>query len=151
MNVIPESEARALLANSTFCDLSGDWIPEKVQPGTLKISSGLTDAQGIATKLLVELKFRRSRKTGIVTYLFSVFKRSPYGRDRVYQLDVRQSKKSIKNVHDRSHEHIGSLRATERDEWAQWSFEDVLNYFCNNANITMSPGPVHPEHFELRS
>ena len=58
MNIIQESEARALLANSTYCDLSGDWIPEKVQPGTLKISSGLVDAEGVATKLLVELQFR---------------------------------------------------------------------------------------------
>lgn len=151
MNVIPESEARALLANSTYCDLSGDWLADKVQPGTLKISSGLVDAQDIATKLLVELQFRRSRKTGIVTYLFSVFRRSPYGRDRVYQLDVRQSKKPIRNVHDRSHVHIGSLRVSGHDEWAQWSFEDVINYFCNSANITISPRPVHPENSELRS
>lgn len=151
MNVIPELEARALLANSAFCDMGGDWIPEKVQPGTFKISSGLVDHEGLSTRMLVELKFRRSYKTGIVTYVFSVFKRTPYSLDRVYQLDVRQSKKPIKNLHDRSHEHIGSLRTAGLDAWAQWGFEDVLNYFCQSANITMTNGPVYPEHFELRS
>lgn len=151
MNIIPESEARALLATPTCCELDGDWTPEKVQPGTFTISSGVVDQQGVGTRMMVKLYFRRGHKTGIVNYVFSVFKRTPQGLDRIYQLDVRQSKKPIKNLHDRSHEHIGSLRVSGHDEWAAWEFKDVLNYFCIRTNITMCPCPVHPEHFELRS
>lgn len=101
--------------------------------------------------MMVKLYFRRGHKTGIVNYVFSVFKRTPHSLDRIYQLDVRQSKRPIKNLHDRSHVHIGALRVSGLKEWSQWEFEDVLDYFCTSTNITMSPGPVHPEHFELRS
>lgn len=151
MNIIPELEARALLANAMHCDMEGDWTPEKVSPGTYVIESGLVDQEGVGTRMMVKLYFRRGHKTGIVNYVFSVFKRTPHSLDRIYQLDVRQSKRPIKNLHDRSHVHIGALRVSGREEWSRWEFEDVLDYFCTSTNITMSPGPVHPEHFELRS
>lgn len=104
MNDIPEAEARELLQRLTFCELDGEWSPEKTQPGTFAISAGMTDEEGISTMMQVKLCFRRSLKTGIVRYVFSVFKRTPYSLERVYQLDVRQCKKKIKNLHDRSHE-----------------------------------------------
>lgn len=151
MNIISESEARTLLASPTSCEMEGDWNPEKVQAGTFTITAGLVDQQGVGTRMMVKLQFHRGHKTGIVNYVFSVFKRTPHSLDRIYQLDVRQSKKPIKNLHDRSHEHIGSLRIAGPDKWAQWEFEDVLDYFCTSTNITMRPRPVHPEHFELRS
>lgn len=150
MNDIPESEARALLSTSKFCELDGEWHPENVQPGTYVISAGLVDAEGLGTRMVVELRFRRGHKTGIIRYVFGVFKRNPHGSDRVYQLDVMQSKKPIKNLHDKSHEHIGAFRVSGQDSWVKWQFKDVLEYFCKTANITMSPGPVHPEHFELK-
>lgn len=151
MNDIPEAEARELLQRLTFCELDGEWSPEKTQPGTFAISAGMTDEEGISTMMQVKLCFRRSLKTGIVRYVFSVFKRTPYSLERVYQLDVRQCKKKIKNLHDRSHEHIGDLKLQGADDWAQWEFKDVLAYFCSATNLTFSVGPVHPEHFELRS
>lgn len=151
MNDIPEAEARALLNRPTFCELDGDWCPEKVQSGTFSISSGLTDSDGVGTRMQVELQFRRGHRTGLVVYVFSVFKRTHHGTDRVYQLHVMQCKKPIKNLHDKSHEHMGALKTEGDDSWSRWSFQDVLEYFCNQTNITMTSGPVHPEHFELRS
>ena len=151
MNIIPEMEARALLSTAMRCDMQGDWALEKVSPGTYVIESGLVDQEGVGTRMMVKLYFRRGHKTGIVNYVFSVFKRTPHSLDRIYQLDVRQNNRPIKNLHDRSHVHIGALRVPGLDEWSRWEFEDVLDYFCTSTNITMSPGPVHPEHFELRS
>jgi len=151
MNDIPEAEARALLGRATYCELDGDWSPEKVQVGTFSISSGLTDGEGVGTRMQVELRFRRGHKTGLVTYVFSVFKRTSHGTDRIYQLDVTHSKRPIRNLHDKSHEHMGALRTAGHDSWSNWKFQDVLEYFCNQTNITMTSGPVHPEHFELRS
>jgi hypothetical protein len=150
MNDIPESEAQGLLSRRTFCEMDGDWIPEKIQPGTFTISAGLTDEDGVGTMMQVKLFFRRSYKTGMVNYVFSVFKRTPYSLERVYQLDIRQCRKRIKNPHDLSHEHIGKLRLTGAPEWAQWQFEDILEYFSNATNVVFSVGPVYPEHFELR-
>jgi hypothetical protein len=151
MNDIPVDEAKKLLLRQTFCELDGDWAPEKTQPGTFVISSGLTDVDGVGTMMLVKLLFRRSHKTGIVHYVFSIFKRTPYSLERVYQLDVRQCRKRVKNQHDRSHEHMGDLRSFGTEEWGQWEFKDVLAHFSNVTNVTFSAGPAHPEHFELRS
>ncbi|TFW17258.1 hypothetical protein [Duganella callida] len=150
MNDISESEARSLLASFTYCEMDRDWMPEKIQPGTYTLAAGLLDKDGVGTRMQVELRFRRSHKTGLISYVFSVFKRTPHGTERVYQLDVRHSKKPIKNLHDKSHEHMGSRRSEGQEFWLHWQFEDVLQYFCNTTNIIMSPGPNHPEHFELK-
>lgn len=151
MNNIPESEARELLATASVCEFEGEWMPEKVSPGTFTTSAGLVDAEGVGRQMTVKLFFRRSQKTGIVKYVFSVYKRTPYSLDRIYQLDVTHTRKPIKNLHDMSHEHIGSLRRNGNESWSRWKFEDVLEYFCIATNIKMSPGPDHPESFELRS
>lgn len=151
MNNIPEVEARELLATPGYCEFEGDWVPEKVSPGTFTVAVGLLDRDGVGRRMMVKLFFRRSQKTGLVKYKFGVYRRTPYGLDRVYELDVTQSRKPIKNLHDRSHEHIGALRRNGIEAWSKWEFEDVLEYFCAATNIKMSPGPDHPERFELRS
>lgn len=151
MNDIPEMEARELLAVSSVCEFEGDWVPEKVSPGIVTIAAGLVDREGIGRRMMVRLMFRRSPKTGLIKYKFSVFNRTPYRLDRVYELEVTHSPKPIKNLHARSHEHMGALRRNGNEAWSQWEFEDVLEYFCTATNITMSPMPEHPERFELRS
>lgn len=60
MNDIPATEAKELLRRRTFCELDGDWLSEKTQPGTFTIASGLVDEDGIGTMMMVKLLFRRS-------------------------------------------------------------------------------------------
>jgi hypothetical protein len=88
MNVIDESEAWALLAKNTFCDLSGEWLPERVLANSLTIASGLVDVHGAGTMLQVKLSYRRGPRTGIVNYVFSVFRRTAYGALRVEELKM---------------------------------------------------------------
>lgn len=150
MNTISEVEALELLATPSVCEFDGDWLPEKVSPGTVAIAAGLVDAEGVGRRMIARLWFRHSRKTGLIKYKFSVFNRTPYSLDRVYELEVTHSPKPIKNLHAMSHEHIGALRRNGNESWSKWEFEDVLNYFSLTTNIDMRTRPKHPEHFELR-
>ena len=119
MNNIPEVEARELLATSSICEFEGDWLPEKVSPGTFTIAAGLMDRDGIGKRMVARLSFRHSQKTGLIKYKFSVFNRTRYSLDRVYELEVTHSPKPMKNLHAISHEHIGALRRNGNEAWSK--------------------------------
>jgi hypothetical protein len=150
MRNISEEEARALLSETTCCECDRDWAPLGTQFGASSMDIGLVDADGVGTQMQVNLCFRRGHKTGIVRYVFTVFKRQVYGKDRVYQLDVTHSRRPLKNAHKKSHEHMGNVRMLGDATWETWTFDDVLAHFCAKANVVMEPKPSHPEHFQLK-
>ncbi|MBB3118847.1 hypothetical protein [Pseudoduganella violacea] len=150
MREIAEAEARGLLARRTVCEYDGGWDVVKAQPDTKVLTAGLLDEDGIGTRLQLKLLFRRSVKTKILKYVFSVFKCTPYGAEPLYQLEITQSPKPLKDQHERSHEHFGDGRELGRAEWDKWDYDQVLAYFCTQANIRFLTPPPHPEHFELR-
>ncbi|MNT30549.1 hypothetical protein D3C72_1663480 [compost metagenome] len=115
------------------------------------MSCGLLDANGRSAKLIVELRFRRSSKTNVAQYVFSVFRRVlPKGLERVYQLDVMQWPKPVRDQHQMPHEHFGNERNLGDDSWAKWSYDEVLAYFCARTNITFVPPVPHPEELRLK-
>jgi hypothetical protein len=73
-----------------------------------------------------------------------------WGTEGVYQLDVQQYAKPLKNTHDMPNEHMGNQRIDGRSEWANWPFEDVLRYFTERTHIDFEPPVMHPENFELK-
>ncbi len=146
---IPESEARHLLDQDLSCIDSPAWIPIKVQPGTLEIEVGVIDTLGRSAGLSVQLIYRYSPRTKRISYRFSVFKRQPYGLERVYQLAIQQWPSQIKDEHTRSHEHFGDRRTIGPKDWDRWTFEQVIGFFCKRTNITFNPSIPHPENFEL--
>jgi len=150
MKDIPKEEALSLLARPMFCEDPDDWEPVKLQAGTVILRAGLVDIDGLSAQLQAELMFRRSHKTGITMYKFTVFKRQPYGLERVYQLDVVQSKVRIKDTHSLPHEHIGTSREQGDASWATWGYDEVLAHFCARTNISFKPPPNHPEFFQLK-
>lgn len=149
MRNIPEAEARNLVSRPLICDDVGIWTPAKIQPGTLILGAGVVDENGISVQMYVELIYRRSYKTKLTVYLFTLFKRYSYGKERVYQLEVTHPPKRIKDMHKLSHEHMGSCRSMGDAKWAEWEYHDVLAHFCAQANITFRPVPAHPEDFQL--
>ncbi|MFY2945837.1 hypothetical protein ACOTF6_09430 [Achromobacter xylosoxidans] len=151
MNKIPEAEARAILATPRTCEDCRPWTPQKQLIGAYKTDTGLLDPAGVRSGLFVDLYFYRSPKTNICVYKFSVFKMTPSGSARVYQLDVRRSPKPIKDAHGMAHEHFGNGRTDGDASWNSWSYNEVMHYFCRQANITFDPALSHPEHFELTS
>lgn len=149
MRNIPEQEALGLLRHPLACEDVGDWNPVKIQPGTKSLGGGVVDSDGVGAQMYVELVYRRSHKTNITIYMFTLFKRYSYGKERIYQLEVTQTPKRIKDMHKISHEHMGSARSVGHADWASWGYDEVLAYFCARTNITFRPMPAHPEHFHL--
>jgi hypothetical protein len=149
MQNIPEAEARSLVSRPLICEEIDEWEPLKVQPGTSACGVGVLDESGQSVRMYVEFIHRASHKTKITIYLFTLFKRQAYGKERVYQLEVTQTPKRVKDLHKLSHEHMGSLRTLGGVDWADWDYDDVLAHFCAATNITFRPKPSHPDEFKL--
>jgi hypothetical protein len=98
----------------------------------------------------VKMMYKVGRKTRMKHYLFTIFRRETYGLERIYQLEVTQSVRPIKDLHKRSHEHMGDSRTIGDAGWDKWSYDEVLARFCQMTNLSFAPTPPHPEHFELR-
>ena len=150
MNDIPEAEARSLLNVPSRCEDCDDWEPIRTQPGSFSVSSGVVDQDGVGRRLLVQLDYRNSLKTRSIKYIFTVFQRQPYGKDRVYQLEVFQVPKQLKDLHKLSHEHFGDRKTVGDAAWNDWEYDDVIAYFISQTNIEFFPMPPHPEHFQLK-
>lgn len=149
MRDISEAEARSLLIGQKTCSDPGPWVPQKGPNGMVRIVCGLIDTDGVGTGLFVQLDFRRSPTTRIAKFVFTVFRLTPHGPERVYQLDIEQMKATPKNAHSMAHEHIGSLRIKGTADWLSWSYDSIVNHFCKQTNIAFVPPPAHPELFEL--
>ncbi|MHB1236378.1 MAG: hypothetical protein ACYCY7_02335 [Gallionella sp.] len=147
---IAESEAKVLLSGKLRCINCEPWIPHKVSKFLSTASAGTVDSQGINPGIIVTLDYFLHPLTQIKHYKFSVFKQRPYGLERVYQLDVRQSKKPLRDVHSKPHEHFGDKRTDGDDGWSLWSYYEALEYFCTRTNISFEPPVKTPdEAFKL--
>jgi hypothetical protein len=143
-------DAQRLLAQPLFCSECPDWMAQSGRKGKLVIIGGLTGEQGGRTRLTVELQARAGEGKRAVTYVFSVFNRTGYDVERVYQLEVTQGGKRTSSEHRRPHEHYGNARNVGSDEWCAWSFEELLRYFSSRTNIVFGPLPPDPVRFLRR-
>lgn len=144
---MPETAARALLCEPLQCLDCGEWVVSKDQPEVWIIRAGLTDEFGRATRLMVELRCRRTAGAMIRNFLFTVLVKTAYRIERVYQLEVNQTRKRLKDRHKRSHEHYGDARNLGDDSWKTWDFQEVFRYFCCQTKIEFWPPPHPPVGF----
>lgn len=149
MNDIPEQEARAILQSRYVCEDYGEWAPAKSLPDAHHLSCGLIDENSSFARMYVELMVKESRKTNIRHYKFSVLRHKPY-EARIYQLEIKTSPKSLKDKHQRPHEHIGDARISGDTTWGDWGFHDVLAHFKKRTNIEFRPDLENPMDFRLR-
>lgn len=151
MNTIKEEEALGLLAMPLTCEDYPDWVQSKEHKDLRAIACGLLDSNGKSVKLIAELRFRRSSKTKVVQYVFSVFRRVlSRGLERVYQLDITQWPKPVRDLHQLPHEHLGDTRAIGDDSWSTWTYDQVLAHFCSRTNIEFRPPAPDPEELRLK-
>lgn len=150
MNDATEEEARRILAGPFVCEDCGEWTPSKSLNGLHETGCGLLGEDGVNLRLYVDMKYRRTEKTDSTHYMFTMFKRQPYGPERVYQLDVRQYPIVPRDAHSLPHEHIGNSRVTGDASWSKWTYDEVMAYFCRQANIEFRPTLPHPEEFRLK-
>lgn len=144
MREIQEHEAIQLLSRPLRCADMGAW---KAVPGKFDKSvagAGLMDEHGQRTDLTVELRFRVDPKHGSKVYVFSVFKRNRYGMERVYQLEINQTRGIPPDQHSRPHEHFGNHRRIGPDKWMRWKYDELLRYFCARTKIDFLVPPADP-------
>lgn len=142
---IPESEARALLDQGLRCINCEPWTQHKVNKYLSTASAGTLDSQGIKTGIIVFLAYSLHPVTHFKTYKFGVFKQRPYAPERVYMLEVTQSRKPLKDSHKKPHEHFGDARVIGDEAWSLWSYYEALSYFCERTKITFEPTVQTPE------
>lgn len=151
MHDVPEAEALALLTVPMVCEDPGEWIQQKQPKDRVSIRCGLMNEEGINIRLLLDFEFRRSPKTKIARYIFTIFKITRTGQHRVYQLDVENFKHPPKNSHNHPHEHVGDQRIEGTQEWLAWSYPEVLEQFCRRTHVRFIPAPPSdPEAFTLK-
>lgn len=146
MSIISEAEARLLLSRPLHCDGDVAWATARNRPASLMLSIGISDGSGAANPMEVELIYRSNPSTA-TKYLFSVFLRRSYGRERVYQLEVTHTLRESKDRHAQSHEHIGDQRFDGKAAWQNWGYHEVLAHFCSRTRIRFDPSPPEPAHF----
>ena len=150
MNKLQENEAKSLLTKPLFCEDLGDWMPNKKSNYIHEIESGLIDEDGITTKLHLKFHYFYHPTTKVKNYIFSVYNKTPYGLERVYQLDIVQTKRYIKDLHKRPHEHIGNKKLALDETFQNCNFEVALNHFLSQTNITITGGVDSPNEFKLK-
>lgn len=151
MHDILEAEALALLAIPMICEDPSDWMQQKQPRNRVSIVCGLINEDGISTQLVLDFQFRRSAKTKIARYIFTIFKLTKNGQHRVYQLDVENFKVIPKDDHAFPHEHIGCRRINGTKDWLNWSYSEVLEQFCKITGVKFVPSPPNnPEDFKLK-
>lgn len=147
MKDIPEIEARSLLAEHTDCVDMGNWQQSRHSSGIFSAECGLLK-NGVFTQLHLDLVHSYNAKTKITHLKFSIFKKTPYGRDRVFQLDINQNPKAFKHVHNRPHCHWGDKRVCGDENWLTWSYDDAITYFIEQTKVRFDQLPTYPS-FEL--
>jgi hypothetical protein len=143
---ITEAEARLLLSSPLRCEGELAWATARNRPASLMLSIGILDGSGAATPMEVDLVYRSDTITA-TQFLFSIYIRRPYGRGRVYQLEVTHTLREIKDRHAQSHEHMGDRRFDGQAAWENWGYHEVLAYFCSRTNLTFDPSPPDPTNF----
>lgn len=154
METADEFEVQALLATPHLVDEIGDLLPGKQRPWHYEVECGLLrmDPNYIRTRsgLFVRIEYTLSSTTKLRTIQCSIFRSRLGGSERIYQLTVTSSPKRIKDLHGLSHEHFGTKRSDPQPGWGDWTFEQVMAYFCERTNIIFVPPINNPEELRLK-
>lgn len=154
MNDVDYEEALEILGKPKFCEDAADWvmIRQKGQDSFV-LQNGLLDETGVSIGMNVILKVHRSKKTGLASYSFGLFRVNLIELERTYMVEAKQSPKKIKDLHSLPHEHIGNVRQN-LEKGMTIDFKTLMARFCKQTNIIFSPSVIEPgeepENFRLR-
>lgn len=145
MSNLSEEEALALIAVRGHCDDLDAWRCDPGHEGIWELEGGVQDEAGARHDQFVHLHVTQSPIPGYgIRFLFTLFRRTKFENERIYQLDLRFGYRRMKSPHQCSHEHFGSARAIEAPEGRIWEFEHALARFCQRSNIYFIPPPPSP-------
>jgi len=100
---------------------------------------------GVFKNLFIKLTYSYRPDVKVTHIIFSVFKKTIYGPERVFQLDVNNNPRAAKNKHGLPHCHWGDKRINGDATWLKWGFENALQYFIDETKINFDPRPFLPE------
>jgi hypothetical protein len=126
-------------------------VPQKAQPGTYRLETGVVEADGTFRGLTVQLVMRRGGKTGQGYFRFDLFRTTLTGPEPIYSVHIKQAPRALRVAHNLPHEHFGDRRVTGEAEWLGWGYAQVLARFCEQTGIDFVPPPPDPEEFRLTS
>jgi hypothetical protein len=145
-----EDEGRVLAARPKLGEPAPEWTQQR--PNTLTNSFGVVDEIGKTIRgLHVEFDVFISPRLGQTKYVFSLM-RVEFGRcDRAYQLEINGRAGLRPTDHAFSHEHYGQYgRLVADNSWANASFDEAVQRFCAQCNLTLT-GELPDFHgFELK-
>jgi hypothetical protein len=135
---LPRDEAEALLELIKFGDPSGGWDSARELAGVANCAFRVTDSDGKRIQgVTVDLLIKYGQRPPSTHYLFTVFKFEYGGLRRVYQLDVLQNGRKMRDAHSMPHEHIGRDRVAGDVAWATIKYDEALGLFCSRTNLTL--------------
>jgi hypothetical protein len=129
MGTPQDSRTKAREHRALICEDCGNWVAD-----TLGNSAFLT------VELSVQVNSAHKRRL----FVFTLLRQTPPRPERVYQLVVNQGAKLPKDLHSRSHEHYGEIRADIPQELGMATFEELLRYFCSRTGLIFRPPPSDP-------
>lgn len=145
MSILSEEEALALVTVRGHCDDPGSWRRDPVHHGAWAITCGVQDERGSRHNQYIHLRVTRSQVSGNnLRFVFTLFRKTRFEQQRIFQLELICDKSDPKDRHQRSHEHIGSSRYVIAPAQKSWSFDQALAHFCKRSNIYLIPIPPEP-------
>ena len=133
-----------------YCEDIATWQPIKGTNYAHEINNGLMNKDGVYSKLFLRIHHFYNPTTKLRSYTFSIFRKSIYGSERVYQLDICKPIKITKDKHNYPHEHYGDQRNLGDSNWINWSFNQAKDYFLLRTGITIEGEIDSPDEFELK-
>lgn len=149
MTTLSKDEAITLLSQPLLCEDHDGWVPDRDLPNDFHFVGGLVYENGDRARLVVQILVKLSKQTQIKHFLFSVDRPRPYPA-RVYQLEIRNCPKALRDLHQWPHEHFGSSSRDSFLEWKDWSFQAAFEHFQNQTNVRFDPSLLDPLALELK-
>lgn len=135
--MMTEEEGRELAAIPKQGEPRSAWSQDK--GNTLTNAFGVLDASGKTIKgVTAEFDVFISPNLGQIKMVFSLKRYNLGATDRAYQLEVNLRKDLRPTDHAYSHEHYGEKTFKADTSWAHSSFQDAVNRFCTNTNLTLT-------------
>jgi hypothetical protein len=146
---LPRDEAERLLSLTKFGDPSTGWNKRKEAVSLAKCVFGMTDADGRRIQgMTARLSVRYGRRPSFRRFVFGIYHCQNRSDRRAYQLEIVQSSRTITDLHQTPHEHVGRDRIAGSAEWSGFSYASALQLFCQKTHLTLTcvlPDPSVPE------
>jgi len=150
------ASAESIIALPKWAEPPEEWRERPIGSGMAEMAVGIVDAQGAKIRgLSIEIYAHTGRSVKRRKIVFGLFQYEVGVNERVYQLQL--STPGLFSHNDArvgrlygAHAHIGDEAEPCPVEAAQWSFQQGLEYFAQQINLTLIAPLSDPFEFRLK-